>query len=61
MKHYFTTTTGKKGLHTEEEIDMVHEFESRGLRVDEISTVNMVVTVKWADGTTSEYHKIRFA
>lgn len=56
----YKTTTGKIGMRTEEEIAMILEFESRGLRVDEIKTEESgAITVTWADGRVSEYHKIR--
>ena len=57
-KHWYKTTTGKRGLHTEEEIKMILEFESRGFTVDEIKTVDGKTIVKWGDGTKSVYYKI---
>lgn len=58
-KHSFKLSNGFRGMFTEEEIDMVLYFESKGYRVNGIKTVeNGKVIVKWSDGSESEYLKV---
>ena len=55
-KHSFKLINGTRGMFTNEEIDMVLYFESKGYRVNGIKTKETgTIVVTWSDGSESEY------